>query len=335
MKKRYAQTDGGKKSAREAMRKYAQKEFGKYAKQVAKEKYLENLGVVRRRAQFRKYKQTQIDKARGGDALARRIKFQNGVLNGPIFVCSSCHRCLYKKSVTSVTEKMREKIRLASEEKVRRAYEDKNKAKAAAADGNIISSEQQSKSFDKEKSKAVEEDPGGIVISSEQQTSNKSLPEERKSKLKKRAKKIFSFQADAFKAWNHNLVTSVAGLSYLCSTCKGSLLKGNIPAMAVANGLALNHPDRPKLTELEMSLIAHQINFQKMVLLPKSRMAAGKGRMISIPIPPSDIMSTVKQLPRLPTEAGLIPIKLKRKKEYKNHEKQEQIRPEQIFLALR
>merc|ERR1719209_544453 len=59
------------------------------------------------------------------------------------------------------------------------------------------------------------------------------------------------------------------------------------------------------------------------------------GRMISIPVGPADIMNTVKQLPRLPNEAGLVPIKLKRKKEYKSHEKQEEIRPEQIFLALR
>merc|ERR1719295_2423597 len=77
------------------------------------------------------------------------------------------------------------------------------------------------------------------------------------------------------------------------------------------------------------------INFQKMLLLPKSRMAAGKGRMISIPVGPADVMNTAKQLPRLPTEAGVVPIKLKRKKEYKSHEKHEAIRPEQIFLALR
>ena len=108
-----------------------------------------------------------------------------------------------------------------------------------------------------------------------------------------------------------------------------------MPSMAVANNLQLNHHDRPRLTELENQLIAYNINFQKMVLLPRSRMAAGKGRMISIPIGPSDIMSTAKQLPRLPSEAGVVPIKLKRKKEYKTHEKNEHVRPEQIFLALR
>ena len=148
-------------------------------------------------------------------------------------------------------------------------------------------------------------------------------------------KKKITFEVNAYKAWNHHLLKSVGDLTFLCSTCKSSLQKGNMPSMAVANNLQLNHHDRPRLTELENQLIAYNINFQKMVLLPRSRMAAGKGRMISIPIGPSDIMSTAKQLPRLPSEAGVVPIKLKRKKEYKTHEKNEHVRPEQIFLALR
>merc|ERR1712121_333001 len=43
------------------------------------------------------------------------------------------------------------------------------------------------------------------------------------------------------------------------------------------------------------------------------------------------------QLPRLPNEAegGMIPIKLKRKQEYKTAEKQEHIRPGMIFTALK
>ena len=131
-------------------------------------------------------------------------------------------------------------------------------------------------------------------------------------------------------------IKSVDDKIYLCSTCKTALLAGRIPAMAVANGLQLNtDPDRPVLTELENNLIAHNINFQKIVLLQKSRWPAGKGRMISVPVRPKDIMNTVKQLPRLPSEAGLVPIKLKRKKQYKGHEKQEMIRPEKIFQALR
>ena len=326
-----------KETMREAQRRYAQTLHGKWSKYLAQEKYRENLGITRRMAQYRKYQQTKIDKARGGDAVMRRIKFQKGVLRGPEYVCSCCHRSLYKKSVTSVTEKMKEKIRMASEEKMRKATEEKSKVAAASSEEIVISSEHQTthQSNSRDKSKAEAATSEDINISSEHQTTNKSITEDRKSKLKKKSKKIFSFQADAYKAWNHHLLTSVDDLAFLCSTCKSSLQKGNIPAMAVANGLQLNHPDRPILTELESSLIAHNINFQKIVLLPKSRMAAGKGRMISIPVGPADIMNTVKQLPRLPNEAGLVPIKLKRKKEYKSHEKQEEIRPEQIFLALR
>ena len=58
--------------------------------------------------------------------------------------------------------------------------------------------------------------------------------------------------------------------------------------------------------------------------------------MVSVPVQPGDIMNTVKQLPRLPSEAGLIPVKLKRKKQYKEADKRMKgmIRPEKIFQAL-
>ena len=300
---------GNDPKRKEFMKKYAQTEFAKLSHLMAKEKYREKLGVTRRRAQYRKYKQTQIDKVRGGDAVARRIQFQKKVLRGPEYVCSCCHRSLYKKSVKSVTEKTKERIRLASERMVQKAEEEKRKA-AADVSEEIMK------------------------ISSERQNSNNLLKSKAgaTSKLKK---KMYSFQVHAFKAWNHHLLTSVNNLTYLCSTCRDTLTQGKIPSMAVANSLQLNHPDRPALTELENNLISLNINFQKMVLLPKSRMPAGKGRMISIPVGPTDVMNTVKQLPRLPTEAGVVPIKLKRKKEYKSHEKSEMIRPEQIFLALR
>ena len=106
--------------------------------------------------------------------------------------------------------------------------------------------------------------------------------------------------------------------------------------MAVANGLELNQdPDRPILSEVENNLVAHTINFQKIFVLQKSRWAAAKGKTICVPVRPDDIMNTVGQLPRLPKEAELIPVKLKRKKQYKGHEKSEWIRPEKLFRALR
>ena len=289
-------------------RQYNQSKEGRSAKKVAQKNYKGKLGDQRVKAQYRRYQQAKIDREKGGDALMRRIKFQKAVLRGPEYGCSSCHRLLFRKSVTAVTQKLREKIRQASEERVKKLNEDRTKA--TFSELNSI----------KSKAEATFSELNSI-----------------KSKLKKRSKKTFEFALDAYKAWNAHLIKSVDDMVYLCSTCKGPLQKGNMPAMCVANGLQMNHPDRPVLTELESDLIAHNINFQKMVLLQKSCWAAGKGRLISIPVQPADIMNTVKQLPRLPNEAegGMIPIKLKRKQEYKTAEKQEHIRPGMIFTALK
>ena len=108
-----------------------------------------------------------------------------------------------------------------------------------------------------------------------------------------------------------------------------------MPVMAVANGLETTDLEgEDKLTELENNLIAQNINFEKMILMPKSRWAAGKGRMVSVPVGVQDVMNTVTQVPRLEEEAKLIPIKLKRKKQYQGHEKSELIRPEKLFKVL-
>ena len=68
--------------------------------------------------------------------------------------------------------------------------------------------------------------------------------------------------------------------------------------------------------------------------MKKSRWAAGRGRMVSVPIPADEMMKTINQFPRLPSEAGLIAVKLKRKKQYTGHEKHEMINPEKIIKAL-
>ena len=301
-----------KKRAQDPKRKEVLRKAGKKADEQRQEdrqrrnarilhqaKYREKLGDIRRKAQNRKYQQTKLDKQRGGDARMRRINFQKAVLRGPEYACSSCHRSLYRKSVVTVTDHMREKIKKESEIKVQ---------------------------------KACQRETGSVDLKNPE-FKIPAIPEARKSKLSKRTP--FSFPVNAFNAWSQHTIESVDNLTYLCKTCSGKLKNGNVPAMAVANGLQLNHPDRPVLTELENNLISHNINFQKVVLLPTSRMAANKGRMISVPVGPEDIMNTVKQLPRLPTEAGLVPIKLKRKKEYKTHERNEMVRPEKIFHALR
>ena len=76
----------------------------------------------------------------------RRIKFQKAVLRGPEDGCSSCHRLLFKKSVTAVTQKLREKIRQASEERVKKLNEDRTKAEATFSELNYIKSKLKKKS---------------------------------------------------------------------------------------------------------------------------------------------------------------------------------------------
>ena len=67
--------------------------------------------------------------------------------------------------------------------------------------------------------------------------------------------------------------------SYICGTCKSSLLSGKIPAMAEVNGLYLAPlDDTLQLTELENNLIALNINFQYIFFLKKSRWAATKNK---------------------------------------------------------
>ena len=96
-----------------------------------------------------------------------------------------------------------------------------------------------------------------------------------------------------------------------------------MPPMSVMNNLQLHDTDEDlknegnDLTELEGSLIAKLIIFQKIFLLPKSRWTALKDRTINVPVQDETINNFVKQLPRLPNEAGLIGLELKRKKNEK------------------
>ena len=74
-----------------------------------------------------------------------------------------------------------------------------------------------------------------------------------------------------------------------------------------------------RLTELEANLIAKNIIFQKIHKKAKSRWSGTHDRLINVPITNDAIISTVETLPRTPTEAGIVSVKLKRKVEYKGH----------------
>ena len=123
--------------------------------------------------------------------------------------------------------------------------------------------------------------------------------------------------------------------SYLCHTCQNTMKKGQVPCMSVKNGLILRPLNQDsKLSEVENNLIAQSIIFQKIFLLPKSRMSAVKDKLVNVPVGASDVLNTIQHIPRTPKEAGLIQVKLKRKLEYKNYHKQEYIDPKKIFKTL-
>ena len=101
----------------------------------------------------------------------------------------------------------------------------------------------------------------------------------------------------------------------MCFTCKRYLERNSMPPMCNQNNLQLvNRNSHPELylSELEQQLVARNILFQKLILLPKSRMNAMKDKIVSVPINPSDVLETLTKLPRTPTDARLAVVQLKR-----------------------
>ena len=122
---------------------------------------------------------------------------------------------------------------------------------------------------------------------------------------------------------------------YICKTCLAHMKSRKMPPMSVKNNLRLTKQDEGlQLTELEGSLIAKNLIFQKIYQLPKSRWTALTDRIINVPINNEDILNTVESLPRTPREAGLIGVSLKRKLEYKNTHKRQLVNPEKILRML-
>ena len=138
----------------------------------------------------------------------------------------------------------------------------------------------------------------------------------------------------------HRNIIQVNEATYLCKLCIHYLKKGRLPPMAVKNKLELHHTDKYlkdnglALTELEAALISKNIMFEKIFQLPKSRWTALKDRIINVPISDSSILDTIQRMPRLPKEAGLIGVCLKRKRKMKNFHKQELINPIKLFHML-
>jgi hypothetical protein len=99
---------------------------------------------------------------------------------------------------------------------------------------------------------------------------------------------------------------------YRCKTCNRHMQKGKMPPECRQNNMQIApQPELMKLTELESSLIARNIQFQKIHMLPTSRYTANTDKIINVPVPEDSALNTINSLPRTPNEAGLIGVEVK------------------------
>lgn len=127
------------------------------------------------------------------------------------------------------------------------------------------------------------------------------------------------------------------GSTYICATCKKWLYqKKKMPKHSALNGLDTDV--KHDLTDLESVLVSKNILFLKIHYLPKTRWPAVQDKTVNIPLLDDDLRKTynaVQAFPRKPDEAGLIPVQLKRKLEYKNKHVEAFVRPDALLDALR
>ena len=124
-----------------------------------------------------------------------------------------------------------------------------------------------------------------------------------------------------------SVCTSAKDKVWVCKTCDYALRRGRVPAQAKANKLDVP-VELSDLNPLEQRLISLRIPFMKMVALP-----CGKQRAIHRPAVnvPTDLTPVCTLLPRLPSQAQMVPMKLKRKLCYKGHYMYQYVRPAKVL----
>ena len=127
--------------------------------------------------------------------------------------------------------------------------------------------------------------------------------------------------------------TNLDGSTYICFTCHKAIKENRIPTQSKANGLDLEEiPDKLKdLNNLEIHLLCKRIIFMKLVKLPRGKQRGIKGAAVNVP---ADLGPACTLLPRIPDDAHIISLKLKRKLEYKHAYLHDTIRPEKVLAAL-
>ena len=128
-------------------------------------------------------------------------------------------------------------------------------------------------------------------------------------------------------------LSSIDGSTYICHSCHRTLKLGRIPAQSKANRMELEEiPDELKnLNNLELHFICKRILFMKLVKLPRGKQKGIRGAAVNVP---ADLGPASTLLPRLPADAHIVSLKLKRKLEYKQAYLHDVICPEKVISAL-
>ena len=132
---------------------------------------------------------------------------------------------------------------------------------------------------------------------------------------------------------NNYRISSIDGLIYICHNCHRTLKSNKVPAQSKANDMDLEEiPDElSDLNNLELHIICKRILFMKLVKLPRGKQKGIKGAAVNVP---ADLGPACTLLPRIPSDAHLISLKLKRKLEYRQAYLHDTIRPEKVLTAL-
>jgi hypothetical protein len=119
-----------------------------------------------------------------------------------------------------------------------------------------------------------------------------------------------------------------------CNTCSRNIKAGKKPKFSITNGL--DFPNLPEclkgLTPLEERLISPRLPFMVIKSLGVGRQNAIKGAVVNVPIPVSNIVTS---LPRAFHEAEVVQLHLRRRMEYSHNFMAETIRPMKISDAIR
>ena len=126
---------------------------------------------------------------------------------------------------------------------------------------------------------------------------------------------------------------SVEKCEWLCNTCFNNIKQGKIPKLSVLNSMKFpSKPPEINLSNLEERLISLRIPFMQIRALNSGGQFSIKGSVVNVPV---EIEPTIRALPRFQHQSETIPVKLKRKKEFKHAVATENIRPAAVLAALK